>query len=88
MRKLNLYLGEKTEAKSMDETLALLKRVLPSEMSEIYGQRPSQASSRIGYEFNETVDFSDKNTFQLYLVDYDSSSNYGGANSLQLLDRF
>jgi hypothetical protein len=88
MRKLNLYLGEKTGAKSVDETLALLKKVLPSEMSELYGQKPSQASSRIGYEFNETVDSSDKNIFQLYLVDYDSSANYGDQNSLQLLDRF
>lgn len=88
MRKLNLYLGEKTGAKSVDETLALLKKVLPSEMSELYGQKPSQASSRVGYEFNETVDSSDKNIFQLYLVDYDSSANYGDQNSLQLLDRF
>lgn len=37
MRKLKLYLGEKTGAKSVDETLALLKKVLPSEMSELYG---------------------------------------------------
>jgi hypothetical protein len=82
MRKLNFYLGEKTGVKSVDETLALVKKVLPSEMSELYGQKPSHASSRVGYEFNETVDFSDKNTFQLYLVDYDSSANYGDQNFL------
>lgn len=88
MKKLNFYLDSKTEAKPIDETLALLKRLYPSELNQQYGKKVTQFDHLMRYEFNEMVDLSEKNTFQLYLIDYDSSENYGDKNSLTLLDRF
>jgi hypothetical protein len=52
MKKFNFYLDSKTEAKTIDETLALLKKLYPSEMTEQYGIKISQFGHLMSYEFN------------------------------------
>lgn len=77
MGRLGITAAQVVGVKYYPETIGVPVQLYPMELQNRYAKgQPSKQS----WQLNETISFIDKNTFQLYIGDYDimGTMNYGG----------